>query len=179
VEGLSAESAYTFVRLLSETQPIENIRIRDITGGCRSYAVNMDNWAFPQGSGDIRNIDIRNLHVTKVPGSSMFPLVDIRLNVRDLLIEDFERVEDDHSASTLTIENLTRNVIKMEDVSARDLVLTTEGTGTVDGTIRPLSQTDGSQVDQVLIKMRDNCKLALLRGGIKRLEMNRGNIDAE
>ncbi|MBB31126.1 MAG: endopolygalacturonase [Gemmatimonadetes bacterium] len=177
VEGLAAESAYTFVRLLSETHRIENIRVRDLAGGCRCYTINMDNWAFPQGSGDIRNIDIKNVRISKVPDAPSFPLVDIRLRVQDLLIEDLERVEDCHAAPTLTIDNLTNNTIWLDDVTHENLELSSVDAGTIEGVIQPLFQQDGTQTAQVLIEMYDNSKLVLARGGIKRLSMNRKSTD--
>ena len=49
VEHLRAESAFTFVRLLSHRELIENVTVRDVVGGCRFYAINMDRWRFPAG----------------------------------------------------------------------------------------------------------------------------------
>jgi len=180
VEELAAENAYTFVRLLSESQPIEGIRIRNLSGGCRCYAINMDNWAFPAGSGDIRNIDIRHARIAKVPESPGFPMVDIRLGVRDLIIEDFQRVDDgDSFAHTLNIENLKDNLVRIEGVSEEDLKLTSGDAGSAEGTPGPVFQSDKTGRHHTAVTMREGSKLVLTRGGIKRLTINREHNDEE
>lgn len=121
VEGLHAEDAYTFVRLLSVTELIENITIADIRGGCRFYAINMNNWRFPVGVGNIRNVRIRNLSVHKTDGSELAPsspecpLIGIRLAVADLRIENVRREpDDDLPAPTLRIDNGRENAIHLD-----------------------------------------------------------------
>ncbi len=121
VEGLYAEDAYTFVRLLSVTEPIENITIAHIRGGCRFYAINMNNWRFPVGVGNIRGVRIRDLSVHKVHGSELAPhspecpLIGIRLAVAALLIENVRREpHDDIPAPTLLIDNGLENAIHLE-----------------------------------------------------------------
>ena len=115
VEGLSGEGVYTFVRLLSESQPIEDIRISALSGRCRWYAINLDNWAFPVGSGQIADVEVRDVRVGKaLEGSSTAPLVHIRLGIDDLRIHRFERpVNDEHPAPTLVIENGRQNHIDL------------------------------------------------------------------
>ncbi|MFP3905170.1 MAG: glycosyl hydrolase family 28-related protein, partial [Armatimonadota bacterium] len=55
VEGLYGDDVYTFVRLLSVDALIEEITISEVHGGCRYHAVNMGNWRFPAGVGNIRS----------------------------------------------------------------------------------------------------------------------------
>ncbi len=66
VEGLFAGSVYTFVRILSRNQPVENIRVRGVSGGVRRFALNMSRWRFPVGCGKIRNVHLSNFEVRKV-----------------------------------------------------------------------------------------------------------------
>ncbi len=173
VEGLKGESVYTFVRLLSETQRIENIRIRDISGGCRWHAINMKNWRFPLGSGDIRNVHISHVRVTKVPEAGAGALIPICLRVRDLLIEDFQRPQDDESsAPTLEIENCAKNMVQLTHVSEDELKLTADGSGSIEGEVRPLAQPDGTLVHQAIMRMHADGKLVLARGGMVRLAVD-------
>ena len=65
VEDLEAEDAYTFVRLLSTTQPIEDITIRKLRGGCRFYGINLNNWRFPKGAGCVRRVQCEDIQVAK------------------------------------------------------------------------------------------------------------------
>jgi hypothetical protein len=174
VEGLTGDSVYTFVRLLSETQRIENIRIRDISGGCRWHVINMKNWRFPSGSGDIRNVNISHVRVTKVPEASAAPLIPIFLRVRDLSIEDFERPQDDHSlAPTLVIENSAENAVQLIPVSEEDLKLTEGDSGSIECDVQAFAQPDGTWVHQAAIRMHDGAQLVLARGGIGWLALNR------
>jgi len=171
VEGLIGESVYTFVRLLSSTQPIENIRIRDISGGCRCHAINMSNWRFPQGTGNIRNIDIRHAHVANTSGP--LPLVSINLRVHDLLIEDFQRPRDDESsAPTLAIANCAQNTVQLSHVSEDELKLTAGGSAGIEAEVRPLAQPDGTLVHEAIVRMQEDSKLVLARGGIVRLAVD-------
>ncbi len=106
VDGVYAESVYTFVRLLSETQPVENITIRNIKGGCRMYAINMNNWRFDKSKGAIRNVRVDDVEVTKAGPDNERPLIIIQLQVQDLVIRNFHRdASDSNTAPTLLIAN--------------------------------------------------------------------------
>ncbi|MCL4694635.1 MAG: endopolygalacturonase [Candidatus Hydrogenedentes bacterium] len=106
VDGVYAESVYTFVRLLSETQPVENITIRNIKGGCRMYAINMNNWRFDKSKGAIRNVRVDDVEVTKAGPDNDRPLIIIQLQVQDLVIRNFHRdASDTNTAPTLLIAN--------------------------------------------------------------------------
>lgn len=106
VDGVYAESVYTFVRLLSETQPVENITIRNIKGGCRMYAINMNNWRFDKSKGAIRNVRVDDVDVTKAGPDNDRPLIIIQLQVHDLAIRNFHRdAGDSNTAPTLLVAN--------------------------------------------------------------------------
>jgi sialate O-acetylesterase len=121
VEHLRAESAFTFVRLLSSRSPLENIAISDIAGGCRYYAVNMDHWRFPPGGGRIRNVSIRNVAVRKMETNpspqaraQLRPLIHLQSAVQNLRIENFRRLDEGPSpAPTLLLENGQTNRIRL------------------------------------------------------------------
>lgn len=97
VRDLSAESAYTFVRLLSQEQPIRNIRISELNGGVRNNGINMNRWRFPAGGGNIENVRIRDVRLHKMPWSLESaeirpePIFDLDLMARDFQIENFDR----------------------------------------------------------------------------------------
>ena len=124
VEDLEANGAYTFVRILSKESAIENIAVRRIKGSCRFYAVNMSQWRFPIGSGNIRNVRLEELQVTKTQYQDWAPaLIHITLGARDLLIRDLVRGEDPQSAraATLIINNKRTNTIRIDDGSPQQL----------------------------------------------------------
>lgn len=79
IENIEAEDCHTLVRMLSVDAPIKNITLRNIKGGFRKYAINMDGARYcktplfkedecPNGCGVIENITIENFkaHCTKV-----------------------------------------------------------------------------------------------------------------
>lgn len=118
VEDLQAQSAYTFVRILSKESRIENITVRRVKGGCRFYAVNLNHWRFPIGSGDIRNVRLEQFDVTKTLYTKEVPsLIHVTLNVRDLEIRSFRRGEAPQSAdaATLLVGNQRENTVQTAD----------------------------------------------------------------
>lgn len=113
IEDIQAEEAYNFVRILSNTSPIEDITVRRVSGGCRIYAVNMNNWRFPTGAGDIRNVVIEDFDVYRV-GTNTSPMIDIALSVDNLRISDFVR-SNSSSAATLRLRNNQASVLQLAD----------------------------------------------------------------
>jgi len=125
VENLRAEDAYTFVRLLSFGELIENVTISDVTGGCRVNAINLDRWRFPAGGGNIRNVTLRNFTVRKLDGgdlakwSNQAPLILIQSTVHGLRIENFRREPaDDLPAPTLVVDNGQQNRLSLEGATS-------------------------------------------------------------
>jgi len=104
VEDISAEDAYTFVRLLSNTAPIRDITIRKIRGGCRMYCLNLNRWRFPKGRGNIANVLVEDVKVAKNPGNGL-PLIPVTLSVRNMRIRNFVRTDHDDKAKTLLIDD--------------------------------------------------------------------------
>lgn len=121
VDDIHAEEAYTFIRILSCNEIIEDITISNVSGGCRINAVNMDSWKFPRGTGNIRNVKLMNFYVHKVPDNppsdwaAMAPLVTIQTFVHKLNIENFHRANDDNfPASTLYLNNKLQNHLQLD-----------------------------------------------------------------
>lgn len=116
VEGLQADDAYTFVRLLSVTGLIDQVTISGVTGGCRHHSVNLGSWRFPVGVGNIHNVTLSDFNVRKTPGGAAdSPLVTIQLAVDNLRMENFRREpHDDLPAPTLLVENRHANAIHCE-----------------------------------------------------------------
>lgn len=104
VENITAPDAYTFIRLLSNTQPIRDITIRNIRGGCRYYCINLNRWRFPKGRGNIADVLVENVEVAKNPGNAL-PLIPVTLSVRNLRIRNFVRTDHDDKAKTLLIDD--------------------------------------------------------------------------
>jgi hypothetical protein len=122
IERVRAQSVYTFVRLLSSTNLIENIVIRDVAGGVRACAVNLNRWRFPPGGGRIRNVTVKDLAVRKMPDAirssrtqERLPLIFIQTAVRGFRIENFRRDRDDlGEAPTLSIDDARSYRIRLE-----------------------------------------------------------------
>jgi polygalacturonase len=117
IEHLAAARAYTFVRLLSHENAIENVLIDGVRGGFRTNAINLDRWRFPPGGGKIRNVTIRNVQVRKTENNA-HPYVPIESAVERLLIENFQRqAADDAAAPTLVIDNGRPNRLEIRGLS--------------------------------------------------------------
>jgi hypothetical protein len=124
IEHLRAESAFTFVRVLSYRQPIENVTVRDVKGGCRFYAINMDRWKFPPGAGAIRHVTLRDFDIRKMPDpvtgyatAAKRPLIHIQSAAQQLRIENIRRPEGDLATPTLVIDNAQKNHLRLEGLS--------------------------------------------------------------
>ena len=125
VENIHADDAYTFIRLLSLEQPIDNVTIRGVTGGCRVNAVNIDRWRFPPGSGKISNVTLSDFSVRKVDGrefakwSNRHPLILLQSGVKNLRIERFHRLDDPElPAPTVVIDNGRANRVQLQGATA-------------------------------------------------------------
>jgi polygalacturonase len=107
VEDIEADDAYTFIRLLSVDQPIENINIRHVRGGCRMHGLNLNNWRFPKGVGAIRHVNFEDIDLAKTQMSGHAPaLVHVSLHVDDLCLRHVKRASGTHpDVQTLLIDN--------------------------------------------------------------------------
>lgn len=116
IEDIEAEDAYTFVRLLSVDQPIEDIRIRRLRGGCRVHGINLNNWAFPKGVGAIRRVLLEDIDLAKTAYSAQTPaLVKISLRVDALEIRRLHRRPKTHAeVQTLLIDNNQRLAVDLD-----------------------------------------------------------------
>ncbi len=105
IEDITAHSCHTFVRLLSITSPIRNVRIRKLRGGCQVAAINGDgargcrvpvfdeaNPPYTDGVGLLENIDIADVVVHKVADNHK-ALIDIQERMRNFVVSDFTRDE--------------------------------------------------------------------------------------
>jgi len=104
IERLRGNDVYTFVRILSQQQRIDDVQISDIRGRCRVNVLNMGNWRFPRGGGNIGQVRVSDVHVARASPGSGLPLLEISLGVMDLQIERFSRIDDPHFAPTLVVD---------------------------------------------------------------------------
>ncbi len=107
VEDIEAEDAYTFIRLLSAGQPIEDVTVRRMRGGCRVHGINLNNWRFPKGVGAIRRIRFEDIELTKTEVRPYAPaLVQISLGVDDFHLIGLKRGAATHpDVKTLLLDN--------------------------------------------------------------------------
>jgi len=107
VEDIEAEDAYTFIRLLSVDQPIEDITVKGLRGGCRVHGINLNNWRFPKGVGVIRRIKFANIDLAETEWADVAPaIVKVSLSVDDVQIRRLQRREGTlPEVKTLVIDN--------------------------------------------------------------------------
>jgi polygalacturonase len=138
VEDIEANDAYTFIRLLSVGQLIEDITVRRMRGGCRMHGLNLNNWRFPKGVGAIRRVLIEDVELAKTEIRPYAPaLVHISLHVEELTIRDFRRGAGTlPEVQTLLVDN--RQTLEMR-LDGKTLALGAEDYIQADGNIGTLS----------------------------------------
>jgi len=147
IEDLYADSAYSFVRLLSQEQLIRNVTIKHARGGVRCNFLNANRWRFPAGGGNIHDIHISDVKVHKMPWSvpepdiRPEPLCDINLKVTNMVIEDFYRNRLDNGVGdTIRVD---MGVPCRIDFEPEDDGQNLQNTETADGTIMVSRLCDG------------------------------------
>lgn len=118
-EDLFAENCHTVIRILSTTAAIRNIRIKNVYGGYRCFAVNADGARycrtplfkeeeFPKGCGKIENFVIENM--TCFPTSDMGnPAICIESLCDGFEIKNFRF--DGKGKNALQVRNVTDTVV--------------------------------------------------------------------
>jgi hypothetical protein len=100
IDGVYAKSCHTFVRILSVSSLIRNIEVNNIRGGCVAWAFNLDaarycrtpifkDSDYPRGVGNIENVRISNVNISREGHSSTWGLCCIETNCRGLLFRNF------------------------------------------------------------------------------------------
>lgn len=135
VEHLRAASCHSFLRLLSVDNPIEEIEISDVAGGCHCSAINLDACREcrvqlfaeadrPDGVGAIRNVRASDFSVFKAAARSHQPLIDFRTRADAVRIERFERDTARDAcpeAPTVTVEKAGTLAVTLEGFEAHAL----------------------------------------------------------
>ncbi len=117
IENLKAESCHSFVHLLSLCFPVSDSHIKNIAGGCRCMTLYLDGCRecrvrlfdpddpqFQDGVGDIRNVLAKNFRVYKSSSDDTAPLINLRTNTRDFVVQNFQRErEKDRNLGVPTI----------------------------------------------------------------------------
>ncbi len=119
VENITADDAYTFVRLLSQDASIEDVNIKRIRGGCRYYALNLDRWRFPPGKGNIARVRIDDVEVRKRHSDCTRALIPITLNVQNMEIRNFRIISNNHhDIPTMEISNCIGSRVQFEGLDS-------------------------------------------------------------
>ena len=132
VEDVSTDTCHCLVRLLSVTAEISGVTIRNIRGGCRSSAINMDaarycraplipvdDPAYTRGVGNIRNVLVEGMAVTHAPDN---PLICAETNAVNFVIRNFTR--EDNGRPTILLRNMSPSRIQLYG-SAKDVDMAT------------------------------------------------------
>jgi len=135
IEDVSTDTCHCLVRLLSVTAEISDVTIRNIRGGCRSSAVNMDaarycraplidpaDPAYTRGVGNIRDVLVENMAVAQPPNN---PLICAETNAANLVIRKFTREDNEHP--TILLRNISPSRIQLRGLSggSPDIDMTT------------------------------------------------------
>ena len=127
IENIFTESCHTIIRMLSVTAPIRNVRIKNVYGGFRCYAVNADAARYcrtplfcdadhPTGVGLIENVSFESFtcfHSKKLPegfggtASSQQPAIVLESNAKNLRFTNFKYLKEENDSMAL----LTRNIV--------------------------------------------------------------------
>lgn len=106
IEDIRADDCHSFIRMLSVWSCIEDVTIRDVAGGCRVSAINMDaardamvpvfdpeDEAYAGGVGKIQRVRVTGMNVFKSAEAGEAPLLDLRTRCDDVTIDRFTRDE--------------------------------------------------------------------------------------
>lgn len=128
-ENIKAENCFTAIRFLSVRHPIRNIVVRNITCGCRVYAINMDGARYcktplfreeeyPDGCGQIENISIENMEVYGCDNRDN-PLILAETRCKNFVITGFKHNRNKEASwrHTLQVGNLPHSVIVAQNTS--------------------------------------------------------------
>ncbi len=107
VSNLIADDCHSFVRLASVRNPIHNIRVTSVTGGCEACAINMDalrycairlfedgDPEFATGAGFCSNIHLSDFNVFRSKNHLKNPLILLETLVENFSLLDFTRLRD-------------------------------------------------------------------------------------
>lgn len=123
-EDLFAEDCHTILRFLSVTAPIRNITIRNVYGGYRCYAINLDGarycrtplfaeQEYPDGIGKIENVLIENM-TCRETGTARCPAICLETGTKNFRLKNFRLVRSESLAPALAAKNLVRTRIEAD-----------------------------------------------------------------
>lgn len=137
IADMHATDCHTFVRLLSVHSPVEDIDIRDLSGGCHVAALNLDacrecrvplfdpdDPQVADGVGLMARVRARGIHVHKVTPANRKPLVDLRTRVRDFVVEDFTRDATQDAcpeAASLLVAAIGAGTVLLDGITAEQV----------------------------------------------------------
>ncbi|MDR1734051.1 MAG: hypothetical protein LBR73_04125 [Oscillospiraceae bacterium] len=137
IQHIHAEDCWSFIRMATcKHSAIRNISIRDVTGGCRRYAVNMDALRYcrtplfreedePDGVGWIENVELRDMVVHKTDSANTEPLVVGESRLHEFRMKNFlrNRLDDCSPTAPLAVfKNLSNTCIVYDDLDDRHAV---------------------------------------------------------
>ena len=125
-ENLFAENCHTVLRLLSVTAPIKNITIRNVYGGYRCYALNLDGARycrtplfaetdFPDGIGAIENVLVENM-LCRETGTNGYPAICLESGAKNFRLKNFRLTREASGAPALIAKNLVRTSVTADGI---------------------------------------------------------------
>lgn len=160
IEGVYAQNAHAFIRMLSQDNPIRNIRISRLRGGARCNFINVNRWDFAPGKGNISNIRIADIEAYKMPWNLetsaplKMPLLDINLKIHDFEIRNLRRPKlDDGSIPTLVLSTTspTDVELKLKERQSLEIDDRIQDVAEIQTTLNTLVLPDGG-IERIYIK---------------------------
>ncbi len=126
IRDIYAEDCHTLVRMLSVDAPIRNIRIEQVRGGFRAYAINLDAARYcrtplfndaerPEGVGVLENILIDGVDVHRTRDGKDVAYIVCESRAKNFTVRNFKRntaKEQDATSPTLRIVNVANMQVK-------------------------------------------------------------------
>lgn len=128
-EEIFADNCYTAVRMLSVNNPIRHISFKNVSCGCRIYAVNMDSARYcqtplfdeadyPDGVGNIEDISFDGFTVFDSGRQENIPLFMVESRCRNFTVKNFRRntaaEHNEKSRTLLHVAHLPHTAVTMD-----------------------------------------------------------------
>ena len=143
-KNIYAKDCHTAIRFLSVNSSIRNIKFENVFAGCREFAINMDGARycatplfreeeFPQGCGNIENIEIDGFEFYSTDDKRQKPLIGCESRIKNFVIRNMKRTDENSPRAAFRARNIvnTKIVCDKKEYFAVDKSETVEINGSI------------------------------------------------